>query len=127
MAWPATQREVSRAGSCAACHADSGVLVCKQPPPEPHPTTPGTHHAFRDYGSGFCIVNDLAVTAELLLHQGRVQRVLILDLDVHQVLAVLDITHLGNKGSQLLFQEGGGSQQLLCQLPAAAAQARCML
>ena len=34
---------------------------------------------------GFCILNDLAITAELLLHQGRVQRVLILDLDVHQV------------------------------------------
>ncbi|PRW61526.1 histone deacetylase [Chlorella sorokiniana] len=47
-------------------------------------TAGGTHHAFRDYGSGFCILNDLAVTAELLLRQGRVQRVLILDLDVHQ-------------------------------------------
>ena len=34
--------------------------------------------------AGFCILNDLAVTAELLLRQGRVQRVLILDLDVHQ-------------------------------------------
>ena len=33
---------------------------------------------------GFCLVNDLAITAELLLRQGRVQRVLIFDLDVHQ-------------------------------------------
>ncbi|PSC74011.1 histone deacetylase [Micractinium conductrix] len=47
-------------------------------------TAGGTHHAFRDTGSGFCILNDLAVTAELLLRQGRAQRVLILDLDVHQ-------------------------------------------
>ncbi|KAI3423433.1 hypothetical protein D9Q98_010649 [Chlorella vulgaris] len=44
----------------------------------------GTHHAFPDHGSGFCILNDLALTAQLLLHQGRVKRVLILDLDVHQ-------------------------------------------
>lgn len=29
-------------------------------------------------------INDLAVTAELLLRQGRASRVLILDLDVHQ-------------------------------------------
>jgi acetoin utilization deacetylase AcuC-like enzyme len=47
-------------------------------------TAGGTHHAFPDYGSGFCILNDLAVTAELLLRQGRARRVLILDLDVHQ-------------------------------------------
>lgn len=48
-------------------------------------TAGGTHHAFRAGGSGFCILNDLAVTAEALLAAGRVQRVLILDLDVHQV------------------------------------------
>lgn len=47
-------------------------------------TAGGTHHAFPDFGSGFCILNDLAVTAELLLRQGRASRVLILDLDVHQ-------------------------------------------
>lgn len=40
---------------------------------------------FRDYGSGFCILNDLAVTALELRRRGAVQRVLILDLDVHQV------------------------------------------
>lgn len=94
-------------------------------------TAGGTHHAFREYGSGawaarartgaatprcrkppqaaascrkhtvphgpspiaflvhhippppgFCLINDLAITAELLLRQGRAQRVLILDLDV---------------------------------------------
>ena len=48
-------------------------------------TAGGTHHAFPDYGSGFCILNDLAVTARVLLREGAVQRVLILDLDVHQV------------------------------------------
>lgn len=44
----------------------------------------GTHHAHRDFASGFCILNDLAVTALTLLAQGAVQRVLIFDCDVHQ-------------------------------------------
>ncbi|MEM8783418.1 MAG: histone deacetylase [Planctomycetota bacterium] len=44
----------------------------------------GTHHAHRDFGSGFCILNDLAVAAEHLLREHRVSQVLILDLDVHQ-------------------------------------------
>jgi hypothetical protein len=48
-------------------------------------TAGGTHHAFPDGGSGFCILNDLAVTAEVLLRERLVARVLILDLDVHQV------------------------------------------
>lgn len=44
----------------------------------------GTHHAHRDFGSGFCLVNDLAFAAKSLLAAGRVQRVLIFDCDVHQ-------------------------------------------
>ncbi len=44
----------------------------------------GTHHAHRDFGSGFCVFNDLAVAALTLLAEGRVERVAILDVDVHQ-------------------------------------------
>ena len=44
----------------------------------------GTHHAFPDEGSGFCIVNDVAVAARVLLDEGQVQQVLVVDLDVHQ-------------------------------------------
>lgn len=44
----------------------------------------GTHHAHRDFGSGFCVFNDLAVTALSLLAEGAVSRVAIVDLDVHQ-------------------------------------------
>lgn len=44
----------------------------------------GTHHAHYDYGSGFCVFNDLAVTARALLARDRVQRLLIFDCDVHQ-------------------------------------------
>lgn len=44
----------------------------------------GTHHAHRDFGSGFCLLNDLAYTALTLLTSGEVNKVLIFDLDVHQ-------------------------------------------
>jgi acetoin utilization deacetylase AcuC-like enzyme len=44
----------------------------------------GTHHAHYDFGSGFCVLNDLAVTAKALLRHGQVQRLLIFDCDVHQ-------------------------------------------
>lgn len=44
----------------------------------------GTHHAHRDFGSGYCVLNDLAVAALTLLAEERVARVAILDLDVHQ-------------------------------------------
>ncbi|NEP18447.1 MAG: histone deacetylase [Leptolyngbya sp. SIO4C1] len=47
-------------------------------------TAGGTHHAFPDYGSGFCIFNDLAIAARVLQHQGLAQRLLVVDLDVHQ-------------------------------------------
>ncbi|WP_216903436.1 histone deacetylase [Synechococcus sp. CCY 9618] len=44
----------------------------------------GTHHAFPLHGSGFCIFNDCAVAARVLLAEGRVRQVLVIDLDVHQ-------------------------------------------
>jgi acetoin utilization deacetylase AcuC-like enzyme len=44
----------------------------------------GTHHAHRDFGSGYCVFNDLAVTALTLLDEGTLDRVAIVDLDVHQ-------------------------------------------
>ena len=44
----------------------------------------GTHHAFRGEGAGYCIFNDLAVCTEVALQQKNINRVLILDLDVHQ-------------------------------------------
>lgn len=44
----------------------------------------GTHHAFRDRGEGFCIFNDSAIAARVLQAEGRVERVLVVDCDVHQ-------------------------------------------
>lgn len=57
-------------------------------------TAGGTHHAFPSYGSGFCIFNDMAIAAKVLLEQGRVNQILIVDLDVHQ-----------GDGTALIFQD----------------------
>lgn len=47
-------------------------------------TAGGTHHAHSNFGSGYCIFNDLAVAARTVMSNGSVQRILIVDLDVHQ-------------------------------------------
>lgn len=49
----------------------------------------GTHHAYRDKGSGFCVFNDVAVTSRLMQAEwardhARPLQVAIIDLDVHQ-------------------------------------------
>lgn len=44
----------------------------------------GTHHAFPDRGEGFCTFNDVAIAVRRLQDLGRVRRVAIVDLDVHQ-------------------------------------------
>lgn len=55
----------------------------------------GTHHAFRDYGEGFCIFSDIAVAANVILRDyDFMKNILIIDLDVHQ----------GN-GNAVLFQD----------------------
>lgn len=44
----------------------------------------GTHHAHYDFGSGYCCFNDAAVACCWMQNQGGVERVAIIDLDVHQ-------------------------------------------
>ena len=44
----------------------------------------GTHHAYADRGEGFCLLNDLAITANYLIDHQLAKKVLIIDLDVHQ-------------------------------------------
>lgn len=44
----------------------------------------GTHHAFPEYGAGYCVFNDLAVTIAALRRDGRIRRAAVLDCDVHQ-------------------------------------------
>ena len=44
----------------------------------------GTHHAFADAGRGFCVFNDVVTALRDLRAEGRVRRVLVVDVDVHQ-------------------------------------------
>jgi acetoin utilization deacetylase AcuC-like enzyme len=44
----------------------------------------GSHHALYETGAGYCVFNDLAITAHRLIAEGDVGRILIVDLDVHQ-------------------------------------------
>ena len=43
----------------------------------------GFHHAFADHGEGFCLLNDVAIAAASLVAEGVVERIAIVDLDVH--------------------------------------------
>lgn len=44
----------------------------------------GSHHARHNQGAGFCTFNDVAVAANVLLADGSADRVVVIDLDVHQ-------------------------------------------
>jgi acetoin utilization deacetylase AcuC-like enzyme len=44
----------------------------------------GSHHAKTTGGAGFCVFNDVGVAGKLLLAEGSVSKILIVDLDVHQ-------------------------------------------
>ncbi len=44
----------------------------------------GFHHAFPDHGEGFCVLNDVAVAVEKIKHEGKVERAMVVDCDVHQ-------------------------------------------
>ena len=44
----------------------------------------GTHHAYKDHGSGYCIVNDIAIAAQHALNEYALKKIAVVDLDVHQ-------------------------------------------
>ena len=44
----------------------------------------GTHHAYTNRGEAFCMLHDQAIGARYLQNKGFVNKVLIVDLDVHQ-------------------------------------------
>lgn len=73
-----TQRELIIAqGTIDCCHyaMQNGVAIN---------VAGGTHHAFADRGEGFCMLNDMAIAANYLLHYNLAKQILIIDLDVHQ-------------------------------------------
>jgi acetoin utilization deacetylase AcuC-like enzyme len=44
----------------------------------------GSHHALSDSGAGYCVFNDLAIASHRLIAEKLADRILIVDLDVHQ-------------------------------------------
>jgi acetoin utilization deacetylase AcuC-like enzyme len=44
----------------------------------------GTHHAFSDRGTGFCVFNDVAVATRAMQAERHAERVAVIDVDVHQ-------------------------------------------
>lgn len=46
--------------------------------------TGGYHHAFANFGSGFCVFNDIVLSATQMLKHNNVDKVLVFDCDVHQ-------------------------------------------
>lgn len=64
-------------GTIAACRAaiEAGVSAN---------LAGGTHHAHRDFGSGYCLLNDCAVAIKVVQLENLAENVLVLDCDVHQ-------------------------------------------
>ena len=74
----------SAGGTVAACRAalEDGASVN---------LAGGTHHASRARGEGFCVFNDSAIAARAMQAERRVERVAVLDFDVHQGNGTADI------------------------------------
>lgn len=78
----------------AACHVAARAPSFSLAPWAAH-VAGGTHHAFFDYGEGFCVFSDMAVAANVVRQRfASIRKILMLDLDVHQ----------GN-GNAVLFQD----------------------
>jgi len=54
-------------------------------------TRPPGHHAMRGQGMGFCLLNNIAIAAEYLIKNYNVQRLAIIDLDLHHGNGTQDI------------------------------------
>lgn len=91
--FPWSPAGVQRAQSSVGGTVAAACFVCEGQRWAAH-VAGGTHHAFHDFGQGFCVFSDMAVAANVVLQRySHIQRILLLDLDVHQ----------GN-GNAVLFQ-----------------------
>ena len=73
---PRTLRIVGGAIAAVEAVAQNGGLAANM--------AGGTHHAHRDFGSGYCVFNDIAICARYACDHLGFQRVVVLDFDVHQ-------------------------------------------
>jgi acetoin utilization deacetylase AcuC-like enzyme len=78
--WSPQMVERSRRSTGATIAAVNSALVCGLG----INLAGGTHHAFRDHGEGYCVFNDSLVAARHFQETGHLNRVLIVDADVHQ-------------------------------------------
>ena len=81
--FPMTPKLVTR-----GLHIANGTLLATQYAQQHHGIAMniagGTHHAFTNKGEGFCLLNDIGIAANELLHRKLAHQILIIDLDVHQ-------------------------------------------
>lgn len=99
--FPLTKSSIARAFSSTGgtVAAMRHVLTCKGGSFVTGHVAGGTHHAFRSYGEGFCIFNDIAVASNVALKEfpDKVKQILIIDLDVHQGNGTADLFSERNK------------------------------
>jgi acetoin utilization deacetylase AcuC-like enzyme len=82
--WSPEMVERSRRSVGATVAAARIVIDARPTPGVAANLAGGTHHAFRDHGEGYCVFNDVAVAARVLLRDGIIRRAAVIDCDVHQ-------------------------------------------
>jgi acetoin utilization deacetylase AcuC-like enzyme len=82
--WSEMMVERSRRSVGATLAAAKTVAGCERGELVAANLAGGTHHAFRDRGEGYCVFNDVAVAACVLLRDGAIRRAAVVDCDVHQ-------------------------------------------
>lgn len=89
----------------------------------------GAHHAFADHGEGFCLLNDIAVAVLKLRKEKKIERALIIDLDVHQGNGTASIfkndknTFTFSMHQRGIYPEAAETGSLDLELPAGAGDA----
>jgi len=67
----------------------------------------GFHHASRSFSSGFCFFNDIAIVIEYLREKHKLQRFLIVDLDVHHANGTQEIYYTDPTVLNISFHQDG--------------------
>ncbi|HEX9061650.1 MAG TPA: histone deacetylase, partial [Clostridia bacterium] len=44
----------------------------------------GSHHAQKDFGAGFCVLNDVVLSLRILQHKGKIKSAWVIDVDAHK-------------------------------------------
>jgi len=76
---------------------------------------PPGHHAGRDFNGGFCFFNNMAIAIQRLIHQKKINRALIVDIDLHYGNGTYDILG-GRKDVVFLNMECQERQRYLDEL-----------